>query len=32
MGEHNDFVYREILGFSSDEIADMIVKGVITTE
>jgi benzylsuccinate CoA-transferase BbsF subunit len=32
IGEHNEFVYKEILGFSEDEIADMIVEGVITTE
>ena len=32
LGEHNAYVYKEILGFSDDEIADMIVEGVITTE
>ncbi|MBL7120102.1 MAG: CoA transferase [Dehalococcoidia bacterium] len=32
LGEHNSYVYKEILGFSDDEIADMIVEGVITTE
>jgi benzylsuccinate CoA-transferase BbsF subunit len=32
IGEHNDYVYKEILGFSGDEIADMIAEGVITTE
>ena len=32
LGEHNEYVYKEILGFSEDEIADMLVEGVITTE
>ena len=32
LGEHNEYVYKEVLGFSDDEIADMLVKGVITTE
>lgn len=32
LGEHNDFVYREILGYSDDEIAEMLAEGVITTE
>jgi benzylsuccinate CoA-transferase BbsF subunit len=32
LGQHNEFVYKEILGFSEDEIADMIAEGVITTE
>jgi len=32
LGEHNEYIYREILGFSDDEIADMLVEGVITTE
>ena len=32
LGEHNDYVYKEILGLSDDEIADLIVEGVITTE
>mgnify|MGYP003971289977 CR=1 FL=1 len=32
LGEHNEYIYRDILGFSDDEIADFIVEGVITTE
>jgi crotonobetainyl-CoA:carnitine CoA-transferase CaiB-like acyl-CoA transferase len=32
VGEHNQYVYKEILGFSEDEIADMLVNGVITTD
>ncbi len=32
MGEHNEYVYKEILGYSDDEIADLLIKGVITTE
>ncbi|MBM3133022.1 MAG: CoA transferase [Chloroflexi bacterium] len=32
IGEHNEYVYKEILGFSGDEIAEMIAEGVITTE
>jgi benzylsuccinate CoA-transferase BbsF subunit len=32
VGEHNLLVYKEFLGFTDDEIADMIVEGVITTE
>ena len=32
IGEDNEFVYKEILGFSDDDIADLLVEGVITTE
>ena len=32
LGQDNQYVYGEILGFSDDEIADMLVEGVITTE
>ena len=32
LGQDNEYVYREILGFSADEIADMLVEGAITTE
>lgn len=32
LGEHNEYVYRDILGLTDDEIADMLVEGVITTE
>ena len=32
LGEDNEWVYKEILGYSDDEIAMMFVDGVITTE
>ena len=32
LGEHNEYVYKELLGFSDDEVADMLIEGVITTE
>ena len=32
LGEDNEFVYKEILGYTDDEIADFLVEGVITTE
>ncbi len=32
LGEDNEYVYKEILGYSDDEIADLLVEGVITTE
>ncbi|MDY7019488.1 MAG: CoA transferase [Chloroflexota bacterium] len=32
LGEDNLYVYQDILGFSEDEISDLIVEGVITTE
>lgn len=32
LGQDNEYVYKEILGFSDDEIADLLVEGVITTE
>jgi len=32
LGEDNEYVYREILGYSDDEIAEMLIEGVITTE
>jgi crotonobetainyl-CoA:carnitine CoA-transferase CaiB-like acyl-CoA transferase len=32
LGEDNEYVYREILGYTDDEIGDMLVEGVITTE
>jgi len=32
LGEDNEYVFREILGYSEDDIADMLVAGVITTE
>ena len=32
IGEDNEYVYKEILGFSDDDIADLLIEGVITTE
>ena len=32
LGQDNEYVYRDILGYSDDEIADMLIEGVITTE
>jgi crotonobetainyl-CoA:carnitine CoA-transferase CaiB-like acyl-CoA transferase len=32
LGEHNDYVYREVLGYSDAEIADLRAKGHITME
>jgi len=32
IGEDNEFVYKEILGYSDDDIANFLVEGVITTE
>lgn len=32
MGEDNEWVFKEILGFSDDDIANFLVEGVITTE
>ena len=32
LGEDNEFVYREILGYTDEEIGDLFVKGVITTD
>ncbi|MDY6935030.1 MAG: CoA transferase [Spirochaetota bacterium] len=32
LGEDNDYVYREILGYSKKEIAEMLAEGVITTK
>ncbi|HUV53391.1 MAG TPA: CoA transferase, partial [Dehalococcoidia bacterium] len=32
LGEHNEYVYKEILGLTDDEIADLLVEGVITTD
>lgn len=32
LAEHNQYIYRDILGFSDDEIADMLIEGIITTE
>lgn len=32
LGQDNDYVYKEILGLTDDDIADMLAEGVITTE
>lgn len=32
LGEHNEHVFKKILGLSDDEIADLLVEGVITTD
>ena len=32
LGEDNEYVYKELLGYSDDEVADMLAEGVITTE
>lgn len=32
LGEDNEYIYKEILGYSDDEIADLLIEGVITTE
>lgn len=32
LGEHNEYVYKELLGLSDDEITDLILEHVITTE
>ena len=32
LGEHNEYIYGEVLGLSDDEIGDLLVEGVITTE
>jgi crotonobetainyl-CoA:carnitine CoA-transferase CaiB-like acyl-CoA transferase len=32
LGEDNGYVYKEILEYSDDEIADLLVEGVITTD
>jgi len=32
VGQDNDYVYKEILGLTDDDIADMLAEGVITTE
>jgi len=32
LGEDNEYVYKEILGYSDDEISDMLAEGVITVD
>jgi len=32
LGQHDAYIYKELLGYSDDEIADLLVEGVITTD
>ena len=32
LGEHNEYVFKELLGMSDDDIADLLIAGVITTD
>ena len=32
LGEHNEYVFKELLGMTDDEIADALIKGGITTD
>ena len=32
LGEDNEYVYSKILGYSDEEIEDMLIEGVITTD
>jgi len=32
LGEDNEYVYKEILGFTDEEIAELLIEGVITTD
>ena len=32
LGQHNEYVYKEILGFTDAEIADLVASQVITNE
>lgn len=32
LGEHNEYVLKDVLGFSDDEIAEMLVNGILTTD
>ena len=32
LGEDNEYVYKNILGYSDDDIADFLIEGVITTQ
>jgi crotonobetainyl-CoA:carnitine CoA-transferase CaiB-like acyl-CoA transferase len=32
LGQHNEYVYKELLGLSDEEIADLLAERVITTE
>lgn len=32
LGQHNKYIFKEILGMSDDEIANLLAEGVITTD
>ena len=32
LGEDNEYIYKEVLGYSDDEISDIPVEGVITVD
>ena len=32
LGKDNEYVYKEILGLTDDEISDLLIEGVITTD
>ena len=32
LGQHNEYVYKEILGMTDEQIGDLIAEGVITVE
>ena len=32
LGEHNEYIYGEILGLTDDKIGDLLAEGIITTE
>lgn len=32
LGQHNEYVFKEIIGLSEDEIADLLIEGVITND
>ncbi len=32
LGQDNEYVYKEILGYTDDEVGDMLVEGIITTD
>lgn len=32
IGEHTDYVFRELLGYTDDEVADFLINGIITTD
>lgn len=32
LGEHNEYIFKDLLGFADDDIAEMLVSGVLTTD